>query len=214
MRGAALLGGYAPRRLPTARGDVRSETVVAPSSANASAAASPMPLPAPMIQAIFPASLGMDVSPLVGGSPPHAIERVCLWRGKRSRVMTTVLNDAGEATVAATDGLWLSADDAMHATGWALKPEGMCRPSLRAAAGGCGARRPCGCRCVLATARASRRARCGQRDLGARRQRGSAQGALVGLTAPDFTLPDLAGVAHTLSALRGSKVFLGTWASW
>ena len=26
--------------------------------------------------------------------------------------------------------------------------------------------------------------------------------------APDFTLPDLAGVLHTLSALRGNKVFL------
>ena len=38
--------------------------------------------------------------------------------------------------------------------------------------------------------------------------------ALAGLTAPDFTLPDLAGAPHTLSALRGSKVFLCTWASW
>ena len=32
--------------------------------------------------------------------------------------------------------------------------------------------------------------------------------ALAGLVAPDFTLPDLAGVPHTLSALRGKKVFL------
>ncbi len=38
--------------------------------------------------------------------------------------------------------------------------------------------------------------------------------ALAGLTAPDFTLPDLAGTPHTLSALRGKKVFLCTWASW
>jgi hypothetical protein len=38
--------------------------------------------------------------------------------------------------------------------------------------------------------------------------------ALAGLMAPDFTLPDLAGVPHTLSALRGNKVFLCTWASW
>ncbi len=37
---------------------------------------------------------------------------------------------------------------------------------------------------------------------------------LAGLIAPDFTLPDLAGVPHTLSALRGNKVFLSTWASW
>jgi hypothetical protein len=38
--------------------------------------------------------------------------------------------------------------------------------------------------------------------------------ALAGLDAPDFTLPDLAGVPHRLSELRGKKVFLATWASW
>ncbi len=38
--------------------------------------------------------------------------------------------------------------------------------------------------------------------------------ALAGLTAPDFTLPDPNGVLHTLSSLRGKKVFLSTWASW
>jgi len=38
--------------------------------------------------------------------------------------------------------------------------------------------------------------------------------ALAGLEAPDFALPDLAGVPHRLSELRGKKVFLTTWASW
>jgi hypothetical protein len=37
---------------------------------------------------------------------------------------------------------------------------------------------------------------------------------LAGLEAPDFTLPDLAGTPHSLSDLRGKKVFLSTWASW
>ena len=32
--------------------------------------------------------------------------------------MATVLNDTGETTVAATDGLWLSADDSARVTGW------------------------------------------------------------------------------------------------
>jgi AhpC/TSA family len=32
--------------------------------------------------------------------------------------------------------------------------------------------------------------------------------------APDFSLPDLAGRMHTLSELRGKKVFLLFWASW
>lgn len=32
--------------------------------------------------------------------------------------------------------------------------------------------------------------------------------------APDFSLPDVAGRLHTLSELRGQKVFLLFWASW
>jgi hypothetical protein len=37
---------------------------------------------------------------------------------------------------------------------------------------------------------------------------------LGSLMAPDFTLPDLAGRSHTLSAFRGKKVFMVAWASW
>jgi hypothetical protein len=38
--------------------------------------------------------------------------------------------------------------------------------------------------------------------------------ALASLEAPDFTLPDLAGRLHTLSAHRGTKVLLVAYASW
>ena len=38
--------------------------------------------------------------------------------------------------------------------------------------------------------------------------------ALASLLAPDFTLPDLGGRPHTLSAYRGRKVLLVAWASW
>jgi hypothetical protein len=38
--------------------------------------------------------------------------------------------------------------------------------------------------------------------------------ALVSLEAPDFTLPDLDGRPHTLSAHRGKKVLLVAYASW
>jgi hypothetical protein len=37
---------------------------------------------------------------------------------------------------------------------------------------------------------------------------------LTSRVAPDFTLPDLSGRMHTLSDLRGKKVFLLFWASW
>jgi hypothetical protein len=126
--------------------------------------------------------------------------------------MATVLSEQGEWAVAATDGLWLSAEDAERAAGWTLKPEGMCRDDL----------------CVPMPVRDGRIdvaafwARLGQpvaHDaagetwvLGTGAEQRNA--ALAGLMAPDFTLPDLAGVPHTLSALRGKKVFLCTWASW
>ena len=38
--------------------------------------------------------------------------------------------------------------------------------------------------------------------------------ALMGLQAPDFTLPDIDGTPRSLSQLRGRKVFVATWASW
>ena len=126
--------------------------------------------------------------------------------------MATVLSEQGELTVTATDGLWLSAEDAERTTGWTLKPEGMCRDDL----------------CVPMPVRDNRIdvaafwARLGQpvvHDAGGETWAlgaGAAQRneALAGLVAPDFMLPDLAGVPHTLSALRGKKVFLCTWASW
>ena len=39
-------------------------------------------------------------------------------------------------------------------------------------------------------------------------------GYLTSLEAPDFTLPDLNGRAHSLTDFRGKKVLLVTWASW
>lgn len=129
--------------------------------------------------------------------------------------MTLVLTETGEAEVAATDGLWLTAAEAERASGWTLKPEGMCRGEI----------------CVPLP---SGMAKEGRVDLAAFwRHMGNpvvaddigetwmlgfgAQArneALAGLEAPDFTLPDLDGKPHRLSDLRGRKVFLTTWASW
>ncbi len=129
--------------------------------------------------------------------------------------MVTVLTDRGEHEVATTGGLRLSAADAEKISGWTLKPEGMCRDEL--------------CVPLAGDARVG-----GQVDLAAfwsllgnpvvATATGDAwvlgtaaetrANALAGLQAPDFTLPDLAGVSHSLSELRGKKVFLTTWASW
>jgi hypothetical protein len=129
--------------------------------------------------------------------------------------MATLLTELGDFTVALTDGKWVAAADAEHATGWSLKPEGMCRDDV----------------CVPLPSTATR---AGAVDLAAfwttlgnpvlRDDSGDVlvlgtgadarNQALAGLEAPDFVLPDLDGTPHRLGDLRGRKVFLATWASW
>jgi hypothetical protein len=129
--------------------------------------------------------------------------------------MATLLTEAGTFEVSARDGLWLSAADAEKTTGWTLKPEGMCQADI----------------CVPLPASAVKGASLDVaafwQTLGAPVVHDDAKqvwslglgadqrnAALGGANAPDFTLPDLAGTPHTLSQLRGKKVFLATWASW
>ena len=134
--------------------------------------------------------------------------------------MITVITDEKAVEVhaqASGDALWLSARDAETATGWALKPEGLCRDEV----------------CVPLP-REGGLARDGRVDVAALWRRlgrpvvHSASGdlwvlgqsaqdrgaALRTLEAPDFTLPDPAGRPHSLSEHRGKKVLLVTWASW
>ena len=124
--------------------------------------------------------------------------------------MAIVLSDTGETVVDATDGLWLTAQDVERAIGWMMKPEGMCQDDL----------------CVPAPVRDERvdvaafwssvgRPVVREGDMWALGAGADQRNdALAGLMAPDFTLPDVDGMSHTLSTLRGKKVFLCTWASW
>ena len=129
--------------------------------------------------------------------------------------MATILTESGEFTVDATNGLWLTAADAARATGWTLKPEGMCRDDQ--------------CVPLPSTALGAGRVdveafwrRLGHPVLGADDGETWVLGtgaddrnaALAGLIAPDFTVRDLAGTPRTLSDLRGKKVLLVTWATW
>ena len=132
---------------------------------------------------------------------------------------TTALG-TGQAT---DDQLWLSLPDLAPATGWELKPEGVCRddacipvtPSLaeqwlREGDDGTWFNLTAFARYVEQPVADDPATRVWSFGPPAYEQQGR---ALSGV-APDFTLPDFAGRAHSLSDYRGQKVFLLTWASW
>jgi hypothetical protein len=121
------------------------------------------------------------------------------------------------------DDLWLTLPDLAAATGWELKPEGVCREQM----------------CVpifpgeeaallaeqdgetwlnlaeLARQQDQPMARDAAQNVWSFGPSAPAwQNRLALATAPDFTLPDFEGKPHSLSDYRGKKVFLLTWASW
>ena len=137
--------------------------------------------------------------------------------------MVTVLMDGKDATkvnaVSADEGLWLSAADLIATADWEVKPEGICQGDV----------------CVLIPK--------GQEGSWVREDKvnlaalwrhlerpvlhdesrehwvfgGGADERsqrLKTLEAPDFELADLSGTRHRLSAHRGKRVLLVTWASW
>ena len=117
-----------------------------------------------------------------------------------------------------TGELWLSVKELEAASGWILKPEGLCKDDA--------------CVPLPATARAAIDGDevCVSelwKELGRPVLHDAAgetwllgeaaedrQRRLESLEAPDFTLPDIEGKLHSLSDYRGQKVLLATWASW
>jgi hypothetical protein len=126
---------------------------------------------------------------------------------------------AFHALEAAVEGerVWIAPAGLEAATGWALKPEGLCREAV----------------CVPVRERAALESALGVdlaafaaalgRPLALDAAEGAAalgtaaderSAALASLEAPDFSLPDLSGRQHTLAEQRGKKVLLIAYASW
>jgi len=128
------------------------------------------------------------------------------------------------STAAGADGdLWVTLADLKRATGFVIKPQGVCRDELCFPI-------PRGRRSAFISGRGatawfnlSEFARL-LRQPAAHETEASVwyfgprpdeqNGFISSLTAPDFKLPDMNGKSHSLSDFRGKKVLLLTWASW
>jgi hypothetical protein len=143
---------------------------------------------------------------------------------------TIVYEDvATEIAAARVEGaeLWVTTGDLTRATRFALKPQGVCRDELcfplPKARREEFLREDAGTRWFDLTAFAALVQQPVARDAAAsawyfglradQRLGGGGQG-VASLTAPDFSLPDMAGKTHSLAELRGKKILLVTWASW
>lgn len=139
--------------------------------------------------------------------------------------MITLLSDTGKLSLtdadARADGdeLWLSNAAVTSASGWTLKPEGLCQgeicvPVPRKDASHYSS---AGATNIAAFWRLLGRAVLHDRG-GSNWLLGSAAAeraaALTSLSAVDFELPDINGQMHRLSDYRGKRVFLTTWSSW
>ena len=127
------------------------------------------------------------------------------------------------ASAESSKNLWITMDDLKRATGFVVKPQGVCRDEL------CfplPAKRKdefiskkgkdtwfnLSAFAALVKQPATRDEKNSTWFFGKREdERGS---YLASLEAPTFTLPDINGKMHSLADYRGKKVLLITWASW
>jgi hypothetical protein len=137
--------------------------------------------------------------------------------------MATIIHEQRETEIpgarVAGDSLWLSKADVYRATGWTLKPEGLCSADTCVPVPRGSEAEFIEADAVDITAFWRHMGHPVVRDgagetwvlgIGARER----ARALESLQAPNFVLPDLDGRTHALADHRGQKVLLVTWASW
>jgi hypothetical protein len=111
------------------------------------------------------------------------------------------------------DSLYVTADAFEAATGWATKPEGMCKGDACVPVSG--ALAPDGSLDVTAVADRLGMALVSDDEAGVWALGPESGGrALTTATVPDLVLPDVDGNPFHLSAMLGRKVLLVAWASW
>ena len=124
--------------------------------------------------------------------------------------------DAARST---EDGLWVPLSELKAVSGWELKPEGVCKDEVCVPVPD--ARRHELIRDEVFSL--TEFARLIEQPVAHDENNGvwyfgppawEWKSRLASRVAPDFTLPDLSGHLHTLSELKGKKVFLLFWATW
>ncbi len=145
-------------------------------------------------------------------------------RGEAGHATVIYDDHATEITRANDEGgqLWITTVDLKRATGFLLKPQGVCRNQLcfplprsreqefvRKSAGKTWFNLVAFARLVNQPVAHDEAVATWYFGLRSDQRQG-----LSSLEAPDFTLPDMNGKTHALSDFRGKKVLLLTWASW
>ena len=143
-----------------------------------------------------------------------------------SKRVTVIYDDKPTAVQAMTGDsadLWVTLADLKRATGFVVKPQGICRdelcfpiPKSRKASFTQQQKRVTWFNLSefarLVKQPVARDEKHAVYYFGARAE--AQNGFINSLEAPDFQLPDLNGKMHSLSDFRGKKVLLLTWASW
>jgi hypothetical protein len=145
-------------------------------------------------------------------------------RGQETHATIIYDDHATEISGASADRgqLWITTVDLKRATGFALKPQGVCRDELcfplpksreqefvRKSSGKTWFDLMAFARLVHQPVAHDEALATWYFGLRSDQRRG-----LASQEAPDFTLPDMNGKLHSLSEFRGKKVLLLTWASW
>ena len=137
--------------------------------------------------------------------------------------MVTLLHGQSETAShtaqARGEDLWISPRDLEQATGWTLKPEGFCHGDVCVPVPAANRANYVDGERVNASAFWKRLGNPVAHDAAGEiwalgTNASDRMASLQSLEAPDFALPDLAGVTHSLGDQRGKKVLLVTWASW
>ena len=154
-----------------------------------------------------------------------ALSLACVSAGGKETRATIIYDDRVSEISAAHEEagqLWIITADLKRATGFEVKPQGVCRDELcfpvpksrepdfvRQGAGKSWFN-------LVAFAQLLEQPIAHDKGLSVWYfgLRSDQRLVLSSLKAPDFTLPDRNGKAHSLSDFRGKKVLLLTWASW